>query len=72
MAHTLRATGASLHFGDRLRALRDDVVAAFSRRHQFRRTLNELQGLNDRELADIGLSRCDILRVSRECSGYRG
>jgi uncharacterized protein YjiS (DUF1127 family) len=30
--------------------------------------INELSGLTDRELADIGISRCDIPRLAREHS----
>ncbi|UWR23602.1 DUF1127 domain-containing protein [Sulfitobacter sp. S190] len=52
-------------------------IAAFfdglnTRRRQYRvyrQTFNELAELNNRELADLGLSRSDIRRVSREAAG---
>jgi uncharacterized protein YjiS (DUF1127 family) len=30
----------------------------------YRRTVNELSQLSDRELADIGIDRCDIPRIA--------
>ena len=35
------------------------------------RSLNELSRLSDRELADIGISRCDIPRVARNGAHQR-
>ena len=32
---------------------------------KYRQTVRELSALNDRELADIGLSRCDIVSVAK-------
>ena len=32
---------------------------------RYRRTLNELRGLNDRELADLGIGRGDIRSIAR-------
>ncbi len=32
----------------------------------YRKTFKELSSLTDRELADIGISRCDIPNISRE------
>ena len=37
----------------------------FRRYAKIRNTINELSILNDRELSDIGISRCDIMRVAR-------
>jgi uncharacterized protein YjiS (DUF1127 family) len=34
----------------------------------YRETLNELSALNDRELADLGISRFDVVRVAYEAS----
>ncbi|NUH65957.1 DUF1127 domain-containing protein [Sulfitobacter sp. S0837] len=42
------------------------TTEAWARRAAYRRTLNELHALSDRELADIGLARCDIRRVAGE------
>ncbi len=42
------------------------LCAALLRGHQRRRTMHELSGLNDRELADIGLERADISAIASE------
>ncbi len=42
------------------------MAEARARRASYRRTLSELLALNDRELADIGIARCDIRRLARE------
>ncbi|MEM8578487.1 MAG: DUF1127 domain-containing protein [Pseudomonadota bacterium] len=39
-----------------------------ARRRVYRATFAELAGLNNRELADVGLTRGDIKRVSREAA----
>ena len=33
---------------------------------RYRQTADELHSLNDRELADIGIARCDIPQVARK------
>lgn len=33
---------------------------------QYRKTYEELERLNDRELADLGILRCDIGRIARD------
>ena len=35
---------------------------------RYNRTVNELQALSNRELADLGISRFDISRVAKEAS----
>lgn len=40
------------------------VASALARRTAYRRTRDELLGLSDRQLSDIGLSRGDIHRVA--------
>lgn len=40
--------------------------AALRRRAAYRRTLEELNVLSDRELADLGFSRCDLPRIARD------
>ena len=42
------------------------LVAYWAERRRMARTVDQLQGLSDRMLADIGLARCDIARVARE------
>ena len=42
------------------------IFAAIQRWREYRRTIAELGGLSDRELADLGISRSDINTVARE------
>lgn len=35
---------------------------------RYKTTYNELSRMNDRELADIGVSRCDIHRIAKEAA----
>lgn len=42
------------------------LIRAFRAWRRYNASLNELNRLGDRELADIGLSRSDIPRVARE------
>jgi uncharacterized protein YjiS (DUF1127 family) len=41
-----------------------------SRRYQrwqlYNRTIAELEGLTNRDLADLGIARCDIPRIARD------
>lgn len=43
----------------------------FARRAIFRQTVNELNGLSDRELADLGIHRLDINRIARDASVHK-
>ena len=62
-----RAEPVRLSFG--LGALRARLADALERRRAYRQTMHELRWLSDRELADLGLMRCDIDRVAREAVG---
>lgn len=42
-----------------------NLINDFQNWRRYRRTLHELQGLNDRELADLGIGRGDLRRVAR-------
>ena len=46
------------------------IVQKFREYSRYRKALSELAMLNDRELADLGLSRCDIYEVARSSAGY--
>jgi uncharacterized protein YjiS (DUF1127 family) len=46
------------------------IVQKFKEYSRYRKALSELAMLNDRELADLGLSRCDIYEVARSSAGY--
>jgi uncharacterized protein YjiS (DUF1127 family) len=35
---------------------------------RYNRTVSELQSLTNRELADLGIARSDILRIAREAA----
>jgi len=35
---------------------------------RYNRTVSELQGLTNRELADLGIARTDIARIAREAA----
>lgn len=45
-----------------------DLKTAKARRDIYRRSVSELSGLSDRELADIGMHRSQIRRVALETS----
>ena len=51
-----------------LSALRVRIDAAIRRRVEYARTLDELNQLTDRELNDLGFSRCDLRRIAREAA----
>ena len=57
-------TGLTAIF-DRARATLSDYRV---RRAAVRRTFNELHELNDRELADLGISRADIPYIARQAA----
>ena len=42
-----------------------DLMGSYRKWRTYRRTANELQGLTDRELTDLGIGRGDIERVAR-------
>ena len=44
----------------------EKIARWLDRQARINRTVRELYDLTDRELADIGLNRCDIYRVARE------
>ena len=61
MAHT--TTHVEFGFADSLRTAFSNLRAAAAQRAAYYRTYSELSRLTDRELADIGLRRCDIADV---------
>jgi len=44
----------------------EKINSWLKREERIRRTRIELNQLTDRDLADIGINRCDINRISRE------
>ena len=44
----------------------ENVVSWIEKQERKRKTIRELSLLNDRDLADIGISRCDIYSIAAE------
>lgn len=58
-----RANGAT--FLDRVADLRATTAAYLARRRVYSKTLRELQDLNERDLADLGIHRAQIRNIAR-------
>ncbi|MCA0871620.1 DUF1127 domain-containing protein [Seohaeicola saemankumensis] len=46
----------------------ENTKARYARYRVYRETLNELSGLCDRELADLGLHRCELRRIAYQAA----
>jgi uncharacterized protein YjiS (DUF1127 family) len=44
------------------------MFKVFSKWRRQRQTVNELMRMSDRELNDLGISRCDIHQIARDSS----
>ena len=44
----------------------DSLRAARDRRRNYNRIVNEIEGLTDRELMDVGISRFDAHRIAKQ------
>jgi len=44
----------------------NDMYSWLKRQEKVRNAVRELNNLTDRDLSDIGISRCDIHRVAKE------
>ena len=53
-----------------LSAVFADLRARFSAYRTYRKTQDELSGLTERDLHDLGLNRAMIEQVSRQAAGY--
>lgn len=53
---------------DRLAVVKDAVLTAIAQRRTYLRTVAELNGLSDRELADLGISRLGITEIAHEAA----
>lgn len=62
--HSAIATRPAL--ADRFAALLQNLRARHEENKLVRRTERELSALNDRDLADLGISRFDIPRIARD------
>lgn len=69
MAYATNATNASRSIlGGRASELLDGFRATLAKRKLYNNTLRELQGLSDRELADLGLHRSMLRRIAYEAA----
>lgn len=50
---------------DRIRDLMDTARANLALYREYQKTFAELDGLSDRDLADIGINRADIADIAR-------
>lgn len=46
----------------------DQIRYAVAKRRVYRATFHELSVLNDRDLNDLGIARCDIKRLAQEAA----
>jgi uncharacterized protein YjiS (DUF1127 family) len=60
----------ALHTGliDRFSAFRKTLVERRTRYALYKRTIEELGALTDRDLADLGVSRSDVRRIAYEAA----
>ncbi len=68
MAYVNTTSAARKGFADRLAMVRDTVMTAIAQRRTYLRTVAELNGLTDRELADLGISRLGITEIAHEAA----
>ena len=55
-------------FADILRKAFDNAKTAIARRRVYNATVGELAVLSSRDLADLGIYRCDIKRIALEAA----
>lgn len=65
MAQALNTTFAAPSIAARLRGFADQARTSWDLYTEYKRTYAELDALNDRDLADIGIRRCDIADLAR-------
>ena len=46
----------------------EGLKTRYSRWQRYSRTVSELEGLSNRDLADLGINRVDIQRLAREAA----
>ncbi|SHJ03533.1 Uncharacterized conserved protein YjiS, DUF1127 family [Shimia gijangensis] len=64
MAYASTYTTAQQGTADRLVGFASNLVERFKKARAFRKTMNELYGLTNAQLADMGLNRSMIRRVA--------
>lgn len=65
-ASEIFTSGASL--SDRFKALRHAIAERRASNRAYRNTLNELENLTDRELADLGITRSNIKGIAYDAA----
>ena len=65
MAHVLNTNIASSSLFARLRGVAENARTSWALYKEYKRTYDELDALTDRDLADIGIRRCDIAGLAR-------
>ncbi len=68
MAYLNAERGQTVGLTDRFAAMMKTLAERRHRRALYRRTLDELACLTDRELADLGVHRSEVARVAREAA----
>lgn len=68
MAYVNSTRAESNGLGDRFATLVKAVKTVIARRAIYAQTLRELNGLSNRELADLGIARANIGAVAREAA----
>ncbi|MFS4581168.1 DUF1127 domain-containing protein [Phaeobacter sp. C3_T13_0] len=64
MAHVINTTETGFTFIARLRGVVEEIKDSWNRRAEYKRTFAELDSLSNRDLADIGVRRCDIAQIA--------
>ena len=64
----VNARSSSVGMADRVAAMFKVVKESADRRQMYRRTVAELNALSDRDLADLGMARCDIAAAAHEAT----
>ena len=68
MAYVNTTRNGTLSFYDRLVTALGSLKASLAQRRVYSRTVYELSGLTDRELADLGMHRSMIADIAREAA----
>lgn len=65
MAHVFNTASTEFGLIARLRGVVADLAASWAQSREYKRTFAQLDRLTNRELADIGVRRCDIADIAR-------
>lgn len=68
MAYITDTNISGITFGQRLTTLREKFATARTQRKVYTTTLNELENLSSRDLADLGLARSGIKAVALQAA----